>query len=440
MSEQRAFTADWAVVAGASGPELRPNACVVVDGDGCIVEIADAPPAQSPTFDLGAALLLPGLVNAHSHAFQRLIRGRTGHQAQGDPSSFWSWRQAMYAAATSLDPDGFFAATRDCFAEMLSAGITCVGEFHYLHHQADGRPYADPNELSKCVVRAADEVGIRLRLLEVFYERAGAGQAPLPEQRRFCDGEVDAYLRRVDDLRSTGVAVGITAHSVRAVTAQSMVRLADYANTHDLVLHAHVSEQPRENEECVAEHQKSPTQVFADAGCLDRERSFTAVHAVHVSQDDLKHLGRQHVCACPTTEADLGDGIVPASDHVRAGARLAVGSDSNSVIDLVQEARLLEQHERLRTQTRLCLRDSSGRVAPALLDIATIGGAASLGFADGPTRAGRLAVGAAFDAIAVDLNHPSLRDVEPAHALDALMLSGTRAPISGVWVGGERRR
>jgi formimidoylglutamate deiminase len=394
--------------------------------------------------DLKNTLLLPGFVNAHSHAFQRAIRGATGRRGEDDPSSFWSWREAMYGAATRLDPDTFFEATRACFGEMLRAGITCVGEFHYVHHRPDGRPYDDPNALSWAVVEAAREVGLRLCLLEVFYERGGAGAAPAPEQRRFCDASVDAYLERIELLRARaaeGFTVGITPHSVRAVGADALRRLAAYANEHDLVVHAHVSEQPRENEECLTEHGKTPMHVFADAGCLDRARRFTAVHAVHVSDEDIGLLGRQHVCACPTTESDLGDGIVPASRHLAAGTTLALGSDSNAVIDLVQEARLLEMNERLRTQSRLCLRDAEGRVAPTLLRAATEGGASSLGLAAGEGRPGlgRLAPGMPFDAVAIDLHDASLRDVDPDHHLDALMLSGSARPVHAVWVGGQRR-
>jgi len=433
----RAFTAAHGVIDGAwvDEPYLE------VDAAGAIVRAQTGTPppdqrADLPLHELGRAILLPGLINAHSHAFQRSIRGATHRAAIGDPSTFWSWREAMYSAAQRLDPDGVYQLTRACFAEMLRAGITCVGEFHYLHHRPDGGLYDDPNELSNQIIRAADEVGLRLVLLEVFYQRAGAGRPPLPEQRRFCDPSLDTYLARVDALRARGVDVGLAPHSVRAVARPQLQGLADYAARAGLVVHAHVSEQPRENHECAAEHGGlSPTQVFAASGCLDRPRAFSAVHAIHVDAADLALLAGQHVCACPTTEADLGDGIVPAADHLAHGAHIALGSDSNAVIDLIQEARLLEMHERLRSGRRLCLCPADGQLGLALLRAATIAGASALGRPD----LGALTVGAPFDAITVDRDHPSLADVAPEHLLDALMLAGSAAPVDRVYIAGRRR-
>jgi len=431
----------WLEIEGVARLVERPF--VIVDRrSGTIMSVhAGAPdPEHRPALihDLGHTLLVPGFVNAHSHAFQRRIRGLTHRRASGDPSSFWSWRQAMYAAANALDSEGVYAQTRACFAEMLARGITCVGEFHYLHHDPEGRPYADPNELSEQVIRAADEVGIRLVLLDVYYARAGIDHpGPLPEQRRFCDGSIDAYLRRLDDLRSRhpGLWLGVTPHSVRAVRAAELGLLAAYADTHDLPIHSHVSEQPLENQQCHAEHGRTPTQVFADAGCLARAHAFTAVHAIHVSAGDRALLANQQVCACPSTEADLGDGIVPAREFLAGGTTLALGSDSNAIIDLVQEARMLEMHERLRNQARIILHDEEGRVAPTLVAAATTGGARALG----RPELGRLGVGSPFDAAAFDLDHPMLAGVPAASALDALMLAGSAEPITQVWVGGRRR-
>ncbi|MFO7561713.1 MAG: formimidoylglutamate deiminase [Enhygromyxa sp.] len=393
-------------------------------------------------YDLGRALVIPGMINAHSHAFQRAIRGATQRRAHADPSSFWSWREAMYAAANSLEADDLRLVSAACFAEMLRRGITCVGEFHYLHRERDGQPYADPNELSRQIIRAAEDVGLRLCLLEVYYARAGFGNdGPLPEQRRFCDGSVDAYLGRVDALRELAAArpetlkIGVAPHSVRAVRAAELGAIAAYAERHELPIHAHVSEQVLENQQCLAEHGRTPLEVFADAGCLARPHAFTAVHAIHVSAGDLERLCDQQVCACPTTEADLGDGLVPAAAWREHQATLALGSDSNAVIDLVQEARLLEMHERLAHQARLRLIDEEGRVAPVLLAAATTGGARSLG----RPELGRLAIGSPFDAAVVELDHPLLRDVAPELVLDALMLAGTAEAITQVWVGGKRR-
>lgn len=409
---------------------------LVVDEGGTITDVTETAPADATVRDLGPVIVVPGFVNAHSHAFQRAIRGATQRRGAADPSSFWSWREAMYAKATTLTPDDVYAITRQAYVEMLAAGITCVGEFHYLHHQPDGTPYDDANELSRQVVRAAADAGIRLVLLEVFYARAGADRPPLPEQRRFCDRDVEAYLARVDTLRESGVRVGITPHSIRAVARPDLERLSAYARAHDLVIHAHLSEQPRENEECHAEHGVTPTQVFADTGCLDRPHRFTAVHAVHTTADDHRLLGQQHACACPTTEADLGDGIVPAAALRGTGTTLALGSDSNAVIDLIQEARLLEMDERLAGQARLRLNDADGRLWPTLLDAATRGGASSLGVAD---ELGILAAGRPFDAVTLDLRHPFLAGIDSPHALDAVMAAGTSAVVRHVFVGGQLR-
>jgi formimidoylglutamate deiminase len=430
----------WAELDGR--PQLLQRPRIDFDPEsGRILAISPTLEADAPTLlhDLGDSLLLPGFVNAHSHAFQRSIRGATQRRASTDPSSFWSWRTAMYAAAERLDPASVYAHTRSCFAEMLQRGITCVGEFHYLHHRADGRPYDDANELSQQVIRAAADVGLRLVLLEVYYARAGVEHdGPLPEQRRFCDGSTDAYLARLDALRpasSPMLSFGVAPHSVRAVRKDELARLAAYANAHALPIHAHVSEQPLENHQCLAEHGRTPLQVLADAGCLARPGAFTAVHAIHVDEHEFELLRAHQVCACPTTEADLGDGIIPASRWREHGATLSLGSDSNAVIDLVTEARSLELHERLRTQARLCLRDEHGQVAPVLLAAATSGGARALA----RPELGRLAVGSPFDAVAFDLGHVQLRDVEREHVLDALLLSGSAEPISQVWVAGRRR-
>jgi formimidoylglutamate deiminase len=413
------------------------DARIDVDAAGTVVRIgadadlADVAPAPIER-DLGPVLLLPGLVNAHSHAFQRLIRGATHRRGADDPSSFWSWREAMYRAASGLDPDALQRATELAFAEMVRAGITCVGEFHYVHHQPDGTPYDDLNELSWRIVEAARSVGIRLVLLEVYYARAGHGQEPLPEQQRFCDGSVDRYLARVEALMARGVSVGITPHSVRAVGRDDLVELARFAEQHDLPFHIHVSEQPRENDECQAEHGMSPTRLLEEVGATATPRRLTAVHAVHIDDDDRRILGSQSVCACPTTEADLGDGVVGARALLDAGCNLALGSDSNAVIDLVQEARLLEMHERLLHGQRLRLNDDTGRLGGMLANVATRGGALALH----RPSAGQLTAGCPLDAVAFDLHAPFFAAVAPEHALDALFAAGQSGVVRHVIIEG----
>ncbi|MGH1343038.1 MAG: formimidoylglutamate deiminase [Nannocystales bacterium] len=424
-----AYDVPWAFVGGA----LRRDVRIDVGADGLVTGVGEAGEHDEAALrrSFGAALVLPGFVNAHSHAFQRRIRGQTHRRMPGE-NSFWSWRTAMYEAAGALDPEGLYAITKAAFAEMLRSGITRVGEFHYVHHQPDGTPYDDPNELSWAVVRAARDVGIRLTLLEVFYDRAGAGRPPLAEQRRFCDGGVDKYLERVDALRVAGVDVGITPHSIRAASAPQIQELVEYARQHDLVMHTHLSEQPRENEECLAEHGTTPAGVFESCGAFERARSFTAVHATHLRDDDFDRLTTQNVCACPTTEADLGDGILDAARLLSGGTTLCLGSDSNAVIDLIQEARLLEMHDRLARGARCRLNDESGALGPVLAKAASLGGAHALGSTGGDLR-----IGDPFDAVVIDLEDPFFAHVPPEHAMDALFSAGTSTPLRQVMVGGR---
>ena len=442
LEEVRVFTAATGVVDTTDGRSVHPDPWWAVDGSGRVVDTGHGErPARwdgALVRDLGRSLVVPGMINAHSHAFQRAIRGRTHRRGAHDPSSFWSWRTQMYTAANALTPARIYEDTRACYREMLAAGITCVGEFHYVHHQPDGRPYDDPNELSMQVIAAARDVGIKLVLLEVLYLASGIGEPPLPEQRRFCDGDVDAYLARCDALRphlGGGVRLGLAPHSVRAVPARALAAVADYAAHHDLVVHAHVSEQVAENEACRAALGRSPVAVFHEAGLCDRPRTFTAVHAIHVDDADRTMLASQHVCACPTTEADLGDGTILAGALRRAGVTVALGSDSNSIIDLVTEARSLELHERLATQRRLCVAHGDERPAGVLLDAATVGGGSALGDA----ALGRLGVGDSFDAVVFDRGHRALADVDDAHLLDALMLAGSAAPVREVFIDGSER-
>jgi formimidoylglutamate deiminase len=271
-------------------------------------------------------------------------------------------------------------------------------------------------------------------LLEVYYARAGHGRDPLPEQRRFCDGSVDAYLRRLDALQARGVSVGIAPHSVRAVGLDDLRVLTRSAHDRGIVLHIHLSEQPRENEECHAEHGMSPTQLLAEVGALEPPRGLTAVHAIHVTDEDRDRLAEQNVCVCPTTEADLGDGIVDAAAMRRAGINLALGSDSNAVVDLVQEARLLEMHDRLASLSRLRLNDEQASLGATLLHIASAGGALALG-----QEAGDLLPGRALDAVAFDLGHPFFAGIDPDFMLDALFTAGTANAVRHVLIDGLER-
>ena len=328
---------------------------------------------------------LPGFVNAHSHAFQRVLRGRVERVDPANPADdFWTWREAMYAAAGALDPDTLYDVCRAAYAEMRAAGYVAVGEFHYPHHRPDGRPYPDPNAMAKAVARAAADVGIELVLLMTAYERAGAGRPPAAGQRRFCDPSVAAYLERVDALAGEGACrVGLAPHSVRAVSRPWLEAIAAYAASTGMVVHVHVDEQRRELEECAAEHGLAPIELLDAAGLLG-ERT-TLVHATHASDRELDLVAGAgaSVCACPTTEANLGDGFLPAARLFERGIPVCIGSDSNTVIDPIVELREIEAIARRVAERRnVLVRPGEPGPMPYLLDVGTLNGARALGLAD----------------------------------------------------------
>ncbi|ABS05910.1 formiminoglutamate deiminase [Kineococcus radiotolerans SRS30216 = ATCC BAA-149] len=366
-------------------------------------------------------LVFPGLADAHSHAFHRGLRGRT-HR---DGGSFWTWRTAMYALAGRLDPDVYRDLATAVFAEMVLAGWTAVGEFHYVHHRRDGTPYDDPNAFALALRDAARAAGIRLTLLDTLYLTSAPGEPPLPEQRRFSDGTAAAWAQRVREIPAdAGFRVGVAAHSVRAVGPDDLAVVAATARDLGAPVHVHLSEQPAENDACRAAHGATPTELLERAGLLGPD--LTVVHANHLTDADVARLGsaRVTVAACPTTEADLGDGVGRARDLATAGAVLALGSDQHAVVDPFLEARGLEGAARLGALRR-------GAFDPAdLVAALTTGGHRSLGL-DG----GTLAVGAPCDLVAVDARSVRTAGSDPAQ----LVLSATAADVTDVVVGGETR-
>ena len=367
-------------------------------------------------------IVLPGFANAHSHAFHRMLRGRT----HGDGGNFWTWRQQMYAVTAQLNPDTYFALARGVFTEMLAAGYTVVGEFHYLHHGPEGRPYDDPNAMGVALVAAAEEAGIRLTLLDTCYLSGGlssTGHLPLDEvQQRFSDGSVQAWAERVAALRDTDlVRIGAAAHSVRALTRDQLSELSSVVG--DRPVHAHVSEQIGENLTTQMVYGASPVEHLADTGLLGE--SFTAVHATHLSDIDLELMGRSGAgaCFCPTTERDLADGIGPSCELAAEDVPLSLGSDQQAVIDPFEEIRGIEMHERLKSHER-------GRFGTAaLLEMGTSAGYDSLGW-DG----GRIAVGALADLVAVRTDSRRTSGV----ALAQIIFGATGADVTDVIVGGRR--
>jgi formimidoylglutamate deiminase len=402
----------------------------VCDDAGKIVEIVENAP---DAIRLQGRALLPGMVNAHSHAFQRVIRGRTEHRSQHSTDSFWTWREQMYAAANALEPDEIYAASRLAFLEMALTGITAVGEFHYIHHSRDGSPYSDPNLLEREVIRAARDVGIRIALLRVAYARAGYQTDPNPQQVRFIEDSPDVYLKNLEqllDVNDDMAWIGVAPHSVRAVPLDYLKTIVAFANERGLPVHMHVAEQPAEVSACIAEYGRSPVALLETEGLLSKR--FTAVHAIHVTPKAIAALARSgaFVCACPTTERNLGDGVVPADAYFDGGVRIALGSDSQIQIDLLEDARELEYHLRLQKMERNVL---APMLAERLFDCATINGAASIGF-DG----GRIRPGAPADFFTVDLNDLSIAGSSPDDLLTNIVFSLARTAVRDVVVAGKR--
>ncbi|MCB5166290.1 formimidoylglutamate deiminase [Streptomyces bambusae] len=385
------------------GTNVEPGVALDVS-DGRITAVrtgADTPP---PGAEILRGLTLPGLANAHSHAFHRALRGTV----QVGSGTFWTWREVMYGVAQNLTPDTYFALARAVYAEMALAGITAVGEFHYVHHAPGGTPYADPNAMGEALIAAADEAGIRITLLDTAYLAAGFGEAPNAHQLRFSDGTAEAWAERTSALKAREHAViGAAIHSVRAVPADQLATVAGWAQARRAPLHVHLSEQTAENDACRAAHGCTPTQLLAEHGVLGPRT--TGVHNTHLTDEDIALLGgtTTGTCMCPTTERDLADGIGPAVRLQRAGSPLSLGSDSHAVIDLLEEARAMELNERLASRTR------GHWTAAALLRAASADGHAALGW----DEAGTLEAGAPADFTTIALD--SVRTAGPVPRLGA---------------------
>jgi formimidoylglutamate deiminase len=470
------------------GNRFESNRALVCDAPGTIAKVVEVTAlTEEKRINLPRRALLPGMVNAHSHAFQRVIRGRTEYRTANQRDSFWTWRELMYSAATRLTPADVYDASRMAFLEMALSGITAVGEFHYLHHAPDGSPYDDPNLLAKEVIRAAGDVGLRIALLRVAYARAGFQAEASPRQARFIEADAELYLRNLEALAasvrsptvSEGLAehrgadefkvalphgrasdtawIGVAPHSVRAVPLDYLKRVIAYANDRDLKVHMHVAEQPAEVSACVEEYGRTPVALLQTEGLLNDR--FTAVHAIHVTSKAIASLAETgaRVCACPTTERNLGDGVVPADEYLKHGVSICLGTDSHAQIDLFEDARELEYHLRLQKLERAVLsvrsptvrdghaqqpgaEDSAvalphGRASDTarfLFDCATVNGASSIGAPGGVLVSGKPA-----DFFTVDLDDPSIAGAANDHLLPAIVFSASRAAIREVVVAGK---
>ena len=419
---------------------------IEISDDGTISRVAQrAEFGDARITELRGRAVLPGFVNAHSHSFQRLIRGRTQWRPTGPSSSdFWSWRASMYSAALTIGPAALYDVTRLCYMEMLKAGYTTVGEFHYLQRDPAGGAYADANELARCIIAAAQSVGIRIALINVCYATGAIGEALWAEQRRFATPDLDAFLDATEALHAEAVSsptvtTGIAPHSIRAVPRDWLQPIHGWALQHDVPLHMHVAEQPAEVSACMEIFRLRPAELLAEDGLLDDR--FTAIHATHLNDAEVSAFGRARssICLCPTTERDLGDGLARIVDLVAAGASLCVGTDSQSVIDPLEEVRLIEYNERLRLLRRVVLSDRYGNpdrreTSPLLLAAGSAGGARSLRINAGAIEAGRVA-----DFVAIDLDHPALVGWDVDTLAELLTLSAPAAAVCDVWVNGVQR-
>ncbi len=426
---------------GAGKAGVVPGVLIEVEGQRISSVVPNQLQPTSGTVETLAGLTIPGFANCHSHAFHRALRART----EALRGTFWTWRDAMYGVAARLEPDSYYELALATYEEMLLAGITAVGEFHYLHHRLDGRPYADSNAMGEALVSAALDAGLRICLLDTCYLSSGFGARPEGVQVRFSDGTAEEWADRAHALEveydDPRVQIGAAVHSVRAVHRRAFTIVA--AALPDAPMHVHVSEQVAENDACLATYGRTPTQLLADEGLVTDRLS--AVHATHLTEEDVELLGAAGVFVtfCPTTERDLADGIGPSRALAAAGAQLTLGSDSHAVIDMFEEMRAVELDERLATQQR-------GHWQPVeLLAAATTTGHRSLGFADG----GRLEPGAWADLVTVDLTSPRTAGapaVAPAVAgagagagvvgglVEAAVFAATAADVTSVVSGGCR--
>jgi formiminoglutamate deiminase len=413
----------WCELAWLGGERAEAGVVIELDGER-IASVETGVPSRPPEATSLPGLTIPGMANAHSHAFQRALRGRT----QSERGDFWTWRRRMYEVAEAIDPDLYRALARATYGEMALAGITAVGEFHYLHHGPGGERYEDPNAMGGALIEAAREAGIRITLLDTCYLHGGIDREPEGVQLRFSDGSAASWAERVGGLEPGDAArLGAAIHSVRAVDPEAAAEVAAFAAERSWPLHAHVSEQPAENEDCRAAYGTSPIGLLSETGALSER--FTAVHATHPADDDFGLLGSNEcrVCLCPTTERDLADGVGPARRLSEARVGLCLGTDSHAAIDMLEEARAVELDERLESGVR------GGHSAADLLRAATAGGYSGIGWAEG----GRIESGALADLVTVGLEGVRLAGTAPDHAVESVVFAATAADVSQVIVGGR---
>ena len=430
MSTQRIFCKTL-----LQGDQWLENAVLTVGADGIIMEIAQGRPSTADICVAG--IVVPGMPNAHSHTFQRLIAGLTG-QRGSHQDSFWSWREAMYQCAGSISPAQFADVSAWVFVEMLKAGFTTCAEFHYIHHQPGGDAYANPAEMSERLIESAASSGISLTILPVLYNTSGFGQ-PQPDvlQRRFVNS-ADGYLQLLECCRELIsdrplVSLGLAPHSLRAVPETVLTDVLQAWPDKHCPVHIHIAEQKAEIESCVAHLGSTPVEWLLDQFPVNERWSL--VHATHMTNDELEQAAARRVCAvlCPTTEADLGDGVFRTGDWLRAGGDFAIGSDSNVRISVAEELRLLEYNERLKSGRRNVLSEDGSTCGRFLFQHAARAGAVSTG-----QPVGILAPGYRADLLELDGRHELMVNREPDVALESWIFAGNKSMIHSVWVAGQR--
>ena len=425
MTPHQVVESDWTW----TGAKFEEGIQVIIDADGRIADVGRM--GMSPTMRLSNQALLPGMVNCHSHAFQRGLRG-LGEDYPNGAGSFWTWREAMYGLVQQLDGETFLQLCVQAFQEMRAAGITTVGEFHYFHHSADDHDFA----FDQLVLKAAAKANIRLVLLNAYYKTGGIGQPLNAAQQRFKTTSPEAYWAQMDALvpllDAQTQSLGVVVHSIRAAKLEDIERLHQDSLERGLPFHMHVEEQRKEIDDAITSYGRPPMAALNAA--LSTMTNVTAVHCTHTDPRDMAQFvdAGGTVCVCPLTEGSLGDGIpaLPADHDI--DARVTLGTDANARICMTEEMRWLEYGQRLANRTRGVYTDSAGSTARALLHVATRSGAESLG-----VDAGRIAAGAWADLVGVDLSAPALRGCDDSTLLEAFVFGTGNEAIAATCVAGR---
>jgi formimidoylglutamate deiminase len=425
MAHQQIIEADWTW----TGARFERDVQVVVSPGGVIERVGAF--SERPTLRLAHQALLPGFINVHSHAFQRGLRGRGETFPQG-AGSFWTWREAMYALVDSMTSERLYELTCQAFSEMLACGITTVGEFHYVHHDASGKGFT----LDDAILQAAHDVGIRLVLLQTYYRTGGVNQPLTGGQLRFACHSTDEYWKQFDrlaaHLRSDRQTMGAVAHSIRAASIDEIAELHGTARRRGLLFHVHVEEQQKEIDDCVAAYGQRPMALFLDRLAIDE--TFTAIHCTHTAADELRRFlaAGGNVGLCPISEANLGDGIADIPTMHAHPGQVCIGTDANTRASMTDELRWVEYAQRLKHQRRGVCRDDEGQVGRSLFEQATVNGARSLGLCAGAIEPGRHA-----DLFTLDLHAPSLTGWTPESLVDAFIFGAADGVVCSTCVGGR---